>query len=104
MSNLQDYIREIPDFPKEGIIFRDVMPLFGNAEGLRLATDSIKEILSDTDFDLIAGSEAIPQPPSEMPESQIIATVRPSACAVTAGTIEVIIAPTTTIVISFLFM
>lgn len=58
MSNLQDYIREIPDFPKEGIIFRDVMPLFGNAEGLRLATDSIKEILSDTDFDLIAGSEA----------------------------------------------
>ena len=58
MSKLQDFIREIPDFPKEGIIFRDIMPLFGNAEGLRLATDSIKEILADVDFDLIAGSEA----------------------------------------------
>ncbi len=58
MKTIEDYIREIPDFPKKGIIFRDIMPLFGNAEGLKLSTDSIKNILSDVDFDLIAGSEA----------------------------------------------
>ena len=58
MSELEKYIREIPDFPKEGIIFRDIMPLFGNAEGLKLAIDSVKEKLEGLDFDLIAGSEA----------------------------------------------
>lgn len=58
MSELEKYIREIPDFPKEGIIFRDIMPLFGNAEGLKLAIDSVKKKLEGLDFDLIAGSEA----------------------------------------------
>ena len=58
MKTIEDYIRVIPDFPKEGIIFRDIMPLISNAEGLKLATDGIKDILSDIDFDLVAGSEA----------------------------------------------
>ena len=58
MSELEKYIREIPDFPKEGIIFRDIMPLFGNAEGLKLAIDSVKKKLEGLAFDLIAGSEA----------------------------------------------
>ncbi len=58
MNDIEKYIREIPDFPKKGIIFRDIMPLIGNAEGLRLAVDSIVEILSEIDFDLVAGSEA----------------------------------------------
>lgn len=58
MSNLERFIREIPDFPKPGIIFRDVMPLFGSAEGLKLTVDDITKILEGTDFDLIAGSEA----------------------------------------------
>ncbi len=58
MKTIEDYIREIPDFPKKGIIFRDIMPLIGNADGLKLAVDSIKDILSGIDFDLFAGSEA----------------------------------------------
>ena len=58
MNSFEKYIRIIPDFPKEGIIFRDIMPLFGNAEGLKLTIDSVGEKLSGLDFDLIAGSEA----------------------------------------------
>jgi len=34
-KNIRDYIRTIPDFPHEGILFRDVTTLFGSAEGLR---------------------------------------------------------------------
>ena len=58
MKELQDYLREIRDFPKKGIIFRDIMPLFGNADGLKLAIDRMVAILEGLDFDLIAGSEA----------------------------------------------
>ena len=33
--NLEKYIRDIPDFPKKGIIFKDITPLLGNAAALR---------------------------------------------------------------------
>lgn len=58
MEQLKKYIRDIPDFPKEGIIFRDIMPIFVNSEGLKLSVDSMKELLTGIDFDLLVGSEA----------------------------------------------
>ena len=58
MKTLEDYIISIPDFPKEGIIFRDVTGVLQEAEGLQLAIDAYKKILDSVDFDVIVGAEA----------------------------------------------
>ncbi len=58
MKELKDYIRTIPNFPKEGIMFRDIMPLFRDPEGLKLAIDTISDNLKDIDFDIIVGAES----------------------------------------------
>ena len=57
-KDLRDYIRTIPDFPHEGILFRDITTLFNNAEGLRECVDQMADALSDQNFDQIAGLEA----------------------------------------------
>ena len=58
MKELKDYIRSIPDFPKEGIIFRDVTTVIQDPDGLKLAIDSMQKMIEDIDFDVIVGSEA----------------------------------------------
>ena len=40
--DLASRIRDIPDFPKPGIVFKDVMPLFGDAEALHAAVDAAR--------------------------------------------------------------
>lgn len=39
MKKLEDYVVSIPDFPKEGIIFRDITSVVQNPDGLELAID-----------------------------------------------------------------
>lgn len=58
MKKLEDYVRSIPDFPEKGIIFRDVTTVLQDAEGLKLAIDSLLELLKDVDFDVIVGTES----------------------------------------------
>ena len=58
MKRLEEYVRSIPDFPEEGIIFRDVTSVLQDPDGLALAIDSLKEKLKDIDFDIIAGTES----------------------------------------------
>ena len=58
MKELQDYIRCIPDFPEPGIMFRDITTILQDAEGFKLAVESLKEMLADTDVDVIAAVEA----------------------------------------------
>ena len=57
MKELKDYIRSIPDFPKKGIIFRDITGMLNDADGLALAVDSMKKELDGLDFDVIVGPE-----------------------------------------------
>ncbi len=57
-KDIRDYIRTIPDFPHEGIMFRDVTTLFGSAEGLRLAIAKTVAALKDLKVDKVAGLEA----------------------------------------------
>ena len=57
-QTVADYIRTIPDFPRPGILFRDVMPLYGSAEGLRLAVDGLVDATREYRFDKVAGIEA----------------------------------------------
>ena len=58
MKELKDYVATIPDFPKKGIIFRDITTLIEDAEGFRMAIDGLTALLKDADFDLVVGSES----------------------------------------------
>lgn len=58
MKRIEDYVRSIPDFPEPGIIFRDVTSILQDADGLKLAIDSMQECLKDTDVDVIVGTES----------------------------------------------
>ena len=58
MKKVEEYIRNIPDFPEEGIIFRDVTTVLQDAEGLKLAIDSMIRLLDGVDFDVVVGPES----------------------------------------------
>ncbi len=58
MKKVEDYIRTIPDFPEEGIMFRDVTTVLQDAEGFRLAIDEMQKKLAGTEFDVIVGAES----------------------------------------------
>jgi len=55
---LKDKIRTIPDFPKKGILFRDITTLIQDKDSLRKLTDIFCERYRDTKIDLIAGIES----------------------------------------------
>lgn len=58
MKNLKDYIRNIEDFPKKGIVFRDVTTVIQDKDGLKLAIDQMKKKVEDIDFDIIVAPES----------------------------------------------
>lgn len=53
----QSLIRNVPDYPQPGIVFRDITPLLADAEALRVTTEAIIEPFAGQ-FDVIAGIEA----------------------------------------------
>ncbi|OWU86444.1 adenine phosphoribosyltransferase [Oceanicola sp. 22II-s10i] len=57
-SDVRTYIRTIPDFPHEGIMFRDVTTLFGDPRGFRLSIDGLIHAFKDKTIDKVAGLEA----------------------------------------------
>lgn len=58
MKKLEEYVRSIPDFPEEGIIFRDVTSILQDKDGLHLAIDTMQDTLKDLDFDIVLGPES----------------------------------------------
>ena len=58
LSKLEDYVITIPDFPKEGIMFRDVTGILVHPDGLKIATDELIKCLENVEFDAIASVEA----------------------------------------------
>ncbi len=58
MQHLADKIRSIPDFPKKGILFRDITTLLSDGESLREAVDGMANLCADLDFDLVVAPEA----------------------------------------------
>jgi adenine phosphoribosyltransferase len=52
------YVVDVPDFPKEGIVFKDLSPLFGNGAAFREVTDEIVSQYEPGAFDIVAGIEA----------------------------------------------
>lgn len=56
--DLKKFIRDIPDFPKEGIIFKDITPLLKDAAAFNKAIEIMIENYRNTEFDYIVGIEA----------------------------------------------
>lgn len=55
---LKDYIRSIQDYPKEGILFRDITTLLKDKDAFKLAIDKMAEQVKDKKVDLVVGAES----------------------------------------------
>ena len=55
---LKDYIRDIPDFPAPGILFRDITPLLKDSAAFREAIDRLADYYETREFDTIVGIDA----------------------------------------------
>ena len=62
--DLKAAIRSIPDYPKPGIIFRDITTLLGNARAFRRAVDELVQPWAGSKIDKVAGMEARALPSS----------------------------------------
>jgi len=58
MMKLEDYVTSIPDFPRKGILFRDITTVISDPVGFHIAVDGLVDILNDVDFDLVVGTES----------------------------------------------
>ena len=56
--DLKKYVANVKDFPKEGILFRDITPLMNDGEAFKAATDEIVKFAKEQKVDLIVGPEA----------------------------------------------
>jgi adenine phosphoribosyltransferase len=56
--DLESKIRDIPDFPKRGIVFKDIMPLLADPESLRETVERLAEFAEPRKPDLVLGAEA----------------------------------------------
>jgi len=57
-DSLRRFVREIPDFPKAGILFRDITPLLADPEALQAAVDAMAAPFLDQEIEVVASAEA----------------------------------------------
>jgi adenine phosphoribosyltransferase len=58
VGRLKELIRDVPDFPKPGILFKDITPLLANPAGLALAVELMANPFRGSGIDLVAGAES----------------------------------------------
>jgi adenine phosphoribosyltransferase len=58
MMDLTAYIRDVPDFPRKGIVFKDITPLLKDPGAFMIAIDRLAELINDVEYDLIVAPEA----------------------------------------------
>jgi adenine phosphoribosyltransferase len=58
MDELKHLIRDVPDFPTPGILFRDITPLLRDGPSLRRVVEELTLLFSDADVDVVAGVES----------------------------------------------
>lgn len=58
MDRVRSLIRDVPDFPKPGILFKDITPVLADAEGLRLAQEGLQQLVAGHAFDKVAAIES----------------------------------------------
>ena len=55
---IEQYIRDVPDFPKDGILFKDITPLLQSPEGLKSSISGLAEFVDPSTYDLVCGVES----------------------------------------------
>jgi adenine phosphoribosyltransferase len=55
---IESYIRDVPDFPKQGIVFKDITPLLQNPAGLAASIEALARVVDPADYDLVCGIES----------------------------------------------
>ncbi len=55
---IQSYIRDVPDFPKKGILFKDITPLLANPAGLKAAIAGMAKAVDPKTYDVVCGIES----------------------------------------------
>ncbi len=55
---LEELVRDVPDFPKPGIVFKDVTPLWADVSAFRFSIDAIADHFAGVDVDRVVGIEA----------------------------------------------
>lgn len=58
LKNIEKYIRLVPNFPKEGIMFRDITPLFTKHKLIKSVSKKLSKLVSDIEFDIVVGMES----------------------------------------------
>ncbi|MBO4828423.1 MAG: adenine phosphoribosyltransferase [Fibrobacter sp.] len=58
MKRIEDYIIAVPDFPKPGVLFRDITGILSDPDGLKLTLNAFYKALENVDFDVVVGLEA----------------------------------------------
>ena len=58
MTDLEKWIRDVPGFPKKGIIFKDITPLLGSCEALTAAADELARPFADRGVQFVTGVES----------------------------------------------
>jgi len=58
VTDLAAFVRDIPDFPKPGILFKDIMPLLADADAFRTAVDELADWARPRSPQLVLGAEA----------------------------------------------
>lgn len=58
MSKLETLIRDIPDFPEDGVVFKDITPVLGDPEAFKALIDALSEPFEDKGITKVAGIEA----------------------------------------------
>ncbi|SDE51229.1 adenine phosphoribosyltransferase [Pricia antarctica] len=56
--NLKSFIRDIPDFPSKGIIFKDITPLLKDPAAMKLAMDALLDLVGNQKIDKVVGMES----------------------------------------------
>lgn len=56
--DLRGFVQEVPDFPKKGVSFKDVMPILQDPQALRYTVDRLTEFGAGKDVDIVLGAEA----------------------------------------------
>ncbi|MDV7187905.1 adenine phosphoribosyltransferase [Lutibacter sp. TH_r2] len=58
MNNIEKYIRDIQDFPKEGILFKDIATLLQDPVGMRLCLENLTQLVGEQKIDKVVGMES----------------------------------------------
>ena len=56
--NLENYIKDVPNYPKEGIMFKDITPLMADGKAYKYTVEEIKKYAMNHNVDIIVGPEA----------------------------------------------